>query len=85
MLNLQERTAAMIERYGEAVKQTAAAKIIMCSPNTIRNMLNDGRLERACQGERVDVYSIARYICAPAQNDLEARRKKRGNLCKYYV
>lgn len=39
-------------------------------------MLSDGRLDWACGGEKVDVRSIASYICAPAEIDAEARRRR---------
>ena len=80
-----ERAQQMVERYGEAVSFSQAGRIINRSPSTIRIMLEDGRLEAACAGTRVDVYSIARYICAPAQIDGETRLKKREPLCQWRV
>lgn len=85
MLTLNERAKAMIERYGEAVSKSKAARIIDRSPSTINVMIADGRLDAACGGTRVDVYSIARYICEPAKIDTETRLKKRGNLCRWHV
>ena len=77
-MTLQERTDAMIGRYGEVVSFTQAGKILNRSPKTIRVMMDDGRLSEACGGTRVDVPSIAAYICEPARKDHEARVRKSG-------
>mgnify|MGYP001313496696 CR=1 FL=1 len=77
-MTLQERADAMIDRYGEVVSFTLAAKILNRCPKTIRVMIDDGRLTAACGDTRVDVYSIAAYICEPARKDFEARVKKSG-------
>lgn len=57
-----ERTACMVELYGEVCKKADAARILHSTAPTIRAMLADGRLDSACGGEMVDVRSIARYI-----------------------
>ena len=75
-MTLKERTDDMIARYGEVCKRAEAAKILHCSPQTINAMLSDGRLDWACGGEKVDVRSIASYICAPAEIEAEARRRR---------
>ena len=75
-MSLKERTRDMIERYGEVCKRVTAAKILGKSTGSIRTMLMDGRLDYACGGEMVDVRSIARYICKPAQEDFEARKRR---------
>ena len=74
----QERTADMVARYGEAVKLTTAGHIIDRDRTTIKRMIADGRLDAACGGTMVDVYSIARYICAPALENTKARMRKQG-------
>lgn len=79
-MTLQERTDAMIDRYGEVVSFTQAGKILNRNPKTIRVMLDDGRLSEACGGTRVDVPSIAAYILEPARKDHEARVRKSGRL-----
>ena len=56
------RHAAMVRQHGEACTKAQAARLINCSPNTIRAMLADGRLLPACGGTRVDVRSLAAYI-----------------------
>lgn len=84
-MTLNERTEAMIDRYGETVTLAKAGKIINRDPSTIRRMLADGRLESACAGTMVDMYSIARYICAPAELDTEARIRRSGRVCRWAV
>ena len=76
MYSLKERERLMVDQHGEACTKVAAAKILGCTPPTVRSMLGDGRLDAACGGTKVDVRSIARYIVAPAQEDFEARRRK---------
>lgn len=70
-MSVRERTEEMVARYGEAVKLTTAARILDRDRKTIYRMIEDGRLETACAGTMIDVYSIARYICQPAR---ESRR-----------
>lgn len=59
------RIEEMTMRYGEHVDKTQAAKILGITRATVYAMLADGRLEGACQGRRVTVASIARYMDAP--------------------
>lgn len=73
---MMDRMDDMLDRYGECCTRTVAAKILGRSRATVRAMIEDGRLETACAGEMVDVRSIARYIEQPAQENLEARRRK---------
>ena len=68
----------MLDRYGEVVKRSQAAKILGCSTGKIRAMLLDGRLSAACGGEMVDVRSIAVYIERPAEADYFARQRRMG-------
>ena len=75
-MTYQQRVDDMVTRYGEVVPKVVAGKILHRSPLTIRNMLDDGRLQSACAGTMVDVRSIADYICAPEQADGEACRRK---------
>ncbi|MGJ4851908.1 hypothetical protein ACH6CV_16850 [Bacillota bacterium Meth-B3] len=84
-METNERARLMIEAYGEAVTRAMAGRIINRSPTTIANMLADGRLDAACEGTRVDVYSLARYICTPKANDFEARTRKRYPSCTFRV
>jgi hypothetical protein len=65
----------MVARYGEAVKLTTAARILDRDRKTIYRMIEDGRLETACAGTMIDVYSIARYICQPARDERAARMR----------
>ena len=77
-MTLQEREDLMVTKYGEVCSQAAAARIISRAPNTIKAMLNDGRLDAACGGVKVDVRSIARYIMSPKQEDFKARNVRAG-------
>lgn len=72
-----DRHRAMVERLGEACSKTTAAREIECSTQTITKMLEDGRLQAACEGTRVDVRSLADYIERRPQADREARFVKK--------
>lgn len=78
----EERLDDMLARYGEAVRQVDAARMLTVSRRTVAQMLADGRLRRCCGGTRVDVRSIAEYIAAPAAAEEEGRleriRQRRG-------
>ena len=84
-----ERENLMVECYGEACSFTMAGKVIGRTPATIHKMASDGRIAYACAGTRIDVRSLARYICAPKQIDDEARLRKRrerdGVKCEWKV
>ena len=69
-----ERTDLMVDRYGEVCTKTEAARILGRCVNSVKAMLDDGRLDTACAGRMVDVRSIARYICQPREAEFEARR-----------
>lgn len=73
MIDVNERAELMVRCYGEVCKRSEAARILSKNPRTITAMLEDGRLQAACEGTRVDVRSIARYIAAPAQIEEEGR------------
>ena len=75
---MDNREEYMVERYGEAVKQSTAAKILDVSRQTIHAMLNDGRLDAVCGGSMVCVHSIARYIEQPKAENFKARQRKAG-------
>ena len=79
----------MLDRYGEAATYTKAAHIIGRSAQTVKHMLEDGRLRHACEGTMVDVRSIAEYIERPKQIDFEVRlakrREKAGVDCQWHV
>ena len=52
----------LIDVHGKYVDKTTAAQILGVTRATVYAMLADGRIEGACEGKRVDVRSIARYI-----------------------
>ena len=56
------REEALVERYGESVDKTVAARLLGVTRATVYAMLADGRICGACAGRRVDVRSIARYL-----------------------
>lgn len=56
------REEALVERYGESVDKTVAAKLLGVTRATVYAMLADGRIAGACAGRRVDVRSVARYL-----------------------
>ena len=58
----EEKEAELVARYGEFVDKTVAARILGVTRATVYAMLADGRVEGACEGKRVSVRSIARYI-----------------------
>ena len=84
-MTLQERTADMVARYGEVVKIIQAGRILNRDRHTVKMMLDDGRLDAACGGTMVDVYSIARYICQPALENTKARLRKQGRDTRWAV
>ena len=86
-LSYGELCELYVRIYGPAVSRAQAAKIIKKTSTTVRNMLEDGRLRAACEGELVDVTSLVRYMLIPKQIEFEARAKKRmaKTGCKFYV
>ena len=78
VMTMQEREALLVREHGEVVTYTQAGRILSRSIKTVKAMLEDGRIDYACAGTRVDVRSIARYIAAPRQEDFNARVRKTG-------
>lgn len=70
------RADELAERYGEYVDKTVAARILGVTRATVYAMLDDGRIEGACEGRRVTVQSIARYLMKPKMG--EGGRSRRG-------
>ena len=77
MIDFEDRATVMVMLYGETCKRTQAAKILGVGMAKINSMLEDGRLDAACEGAMVDVRSIARYIAAPKQEEFEAKQRRR--------
>lgn len=75
-ITLEERTEMMVRMYGEVCTKAAAARILGRNIRTLYSMLEDGRVDEACEGTMVDVRSIARYIQQPKQADFEARKRR---------
>jgi len=63
------REAVLVERYGESVDKTVASRMLGVTRATVYAMIADGRILAACEGRRVDVRSIARYLSRPSQRD----------------
>lgn len=57
-----ERGADMVERYGEACTINKACQVLNVSRTTLYRMCNDGRIKMTCDGKRVDVRSMAKYM-----------------------
>lgn len=66
----------LINEYGEVCTQACAARILGISHSTVREMVEDGRLQYACGGSRVLVSSIADYIDRKPEFDASARARK---------
>lgn len=54
----------MIKMHGTYVSKSDAARILGVNRATVYNMLRDGRLDGAMEGNKVSTHSIARYINA---------------------
>ncbi len=54
----------LVLRHGEYVDKTDAARILGVTRATVYAMLADGRIAGACEGRRVDVRSIGRYLAS---------------------
>lgn len=52
----------LVAQHGEYVDKTLAARILGVTRATVYAMLADGRISGACEGRRVDVRSIGRYM-----------------------
>lgn len=57
-----DRRAAMVARLGEACTKEQARKELNVGSTTLWRMITDGRIRTCCEGERVDVRSLAEYI-----------------------
>lgn len=60
--NRPSKAEELVARHGEYVDKTVAARILGVTRATIYAMLADGRITGACEGRRVDVRSIGRYM-----------------------
>lgn len=65
----------LVDMHGKYVNKSTAARILGVTRATVYAMLADGRIEGACSGRRVDVRSIARYMCAGKPKN---RRNRHG-------
>ena len=74
--SLMRTEKELIDVHGKYVDKTTAARILGVTRATVYAMLADGRIEGACSGRRVDVRSIARYLCAGEKP--KNRRNKHG-------
>ena len=74
--SLMRTEKELVDMHGKYVDKSTAARIIGVTRATVYAMLADGRIEGACSGRRVDVRSIARYLCAGEKP--KNRRNKHG-------
>lgn len=70
------REEMLVQAHGETCSFSDAGRILGVGRSTAKRMCDDGRLDAACGGERVDVRSIARYIISPAERNEEARIRR---------
>ena len=70
------KEAELVDIHGKYVDKSTAARILGVTRATVYAMLKDGRIEGACSGRRVDVRSIARYLCAGGKP--KNRRNRHG-------
>lgn len=76
MIDYNDRATVMVLLHGEVCSKQKAGELLHCGVSKISSMIEDGRLDAACDGKKVDVRSIARYIASPAQQDDEARIRR---------
>lgn len=62
--SLMRTEKELVDMHGKYVDKSTAARILGVTRATVYAMLKDGRIEGACSGRRVDVRTIARYLCA---------------------
>ena len=74
--SLMRTEKELVDMHGKYVDKSTAARILGVTRATVYAMLADGRIEGACSGRRVDVRSIARYLCAGEKP--KNRRNKHG-------
>lgn len=73
----ETREKEMVERYGEVVNKKKAAEILDYHIITLNKLLEDGVIQYACAGKKVDVRSLARFIDTPPETVKEYRRQRR--------
>ena len=71
------RMEELLEKYGEVCTRVEAGEILRCHYNTVRIMIQQGKLKCACQGRMVDVRSIVEFI--EDQKDTRKARNPRGS------
>ena len=76
MIDYNDRATVMVLLHGEVCSKQKAGELLHSGVSKISSMIDDGRLDAACEGKKVDVRSIARYIASPAQQDDEARIRR---------
>ena len=76
MVDYNDRATVMVLLHGEVCSKQKAGELLHCGVSKISSMIEDGRLDAACEGKKVDVRSIARYLASPAQQDDEARIRR---------
>ena len=64
-----DRMTWMVSEYGEATTKSKAARIVNVAPSTIMDWARQGKIRLCCDGEKVDVRSLAEYIDANPNKD----------------
>lgn len=72
--NANAKEDILVNKYGEYVDKTHAAEILGVTRATVYTMLADGRIVGACEGKRVSVRSIARYMAAPKSRGRKGKK-----------
>lgn len=75
-VTLESTESLYVKSYGEVCSKAQAARILSVDQRTISRMMADGRLKDACIGRKVNVRSIARFVCEPKVVCAEARVEK---------
>lgn len=72
----------LLNQYGEIVTKKDARAILGIGHEKVTQMLKDGRLDPACEGQMISVRSIARYMQNPKQQDWNAKMLARQKALK---
>lgn len=63
----QSRETLMVKAYGEVILWQEAMNMLHLTKVGLKRLIDRGVLKDACEGKRIDVRSIARYIEKPEE------------------